>query len=185
MKYLKKFENAQSDQYLEPTSFDIMALERVKSIFTDLAEDNNWYRFDWSGSDFPKESGVHYTYFTWAELAEQGVKNTYGSDLESKERFIQRWIGEMLKDKSFEIRVYVNTKIDSLGRSQVAVGFTNYIALYEQQRQMLKQVNQKITQEITSPLESLGYVVKTNWSPIKTLGVATDLITLKINYKDI
>ena len=68
MRYLKKFSRI-FESVEVPTKFDEDALEEVKMIFNDFAEDNDFYVYEWSLLSHPfEEVGIFYTYFSWIEL---------------------------------------------------------------------------------------------------------------------
>jgi len=148
-----------------PDYFDIECLEEVKSIFEEFAEENNFYKFEWSIDSSPQEVGIHYTYFTWVELESQPN--------EDKKKLARKIMNDMLTEKYFNIQVDINEEMDR----KKEYGGTKCTSQWND-------IIQKINDNFIKRIETLGYKVKISTGSMSSYDIWTDQIVLKINYSE-
>jgi len=167
MKYLKKF--SIRENFGVATEFDNEALEQVKMIFSDFAEDHNFYKYKWSIVSYPTDADISYTYFTWIDLQYEFPRN----------KMAEKIYREMLEKKYFQILINVNqnmnnyTQIKDFGDSK------------KRDYQPFNDVISDIEGELIPHLESLGYKIDINYGCFSSLDIYTHQISLKIDYSNL
>ena len=169
MRYLKKFSRIFESVEL-PTKFDEDALEEVKMIFNDFAEERDFYVYEWSILSHPfEEVGIFYTYFSWIEL-----KNKFRTN-----KMAHRVYLEMLEKKYFQITINVNEKLK-----------TNEVVPHwrEQKNRNYKPFNKvvgDIEKYFIPRVESIGYKVSVTFGSMSSNEIYTHQISLTIDYSQI
>lgn len=169
MKYLRKFSRIAESAEL-PTKFDTDALEEVKMIFNDFAEDHNFYVYEWSLLSHPfDEVGVFYTYFSWVELQNKFATNKMAQGVYLK----------MLETKYFQITINVNEK---LKRDEVVPHWRDRKDRYYKP---FNKVVSDIEKYFIPQLESIGYKVSMTFGSMSSNEIYTHQISLTIDYSQI
>jgi len=145
-----------------PDYFDIECLEEVKSIFEEFAEENNFYKFEWSIDSSPQEVGINYTYLTWVELESQPNEN--------KNKLARKIMNDMLTTKYFNILVDINRK--------------KYGSTLVPTTSKFNDIIQKINDNFIKRIETLGYKVKISTGSMSSYEIWTDQILLKVDYSE-
>ena len=170
MRYLKKFSRI-FESVEAPTKFDEDALEEVKMIFNDFAEDHDFYACEWSLVSHPlfEEVGIFYTYFSWIEL-----KNKFKTN-----KMAHRVYLEMLEKKYFQITINVNEK---LKRDEVVPHWR------DQKNRDYKPFNKVVgdlEKYFIPRVESIGYKVSLTFGSMSANEIYTHQISLTIDYSQI
>ena len=169
MRYLKKFSRIVESVEV-PTKFDEDALEEVKMIFNDFAEDHDFYVYEWSLLSHPfEEVGIFYTYFSWIEL-----KNKFKTN-----KMAHRVYLEMLEKKYFQITINVNER---LKRNDVVPHWR------DQKNRDYKPFNKvvgDIEKYFIPRVESIGYKVLVTFGSMSSNEIYTHQISLTIDYSQI
>lgn len=169
MRYLKKFSKIFESVEL-PTKFDEDALEEVKMIFNDFAEERDFYVYEWSLLSHPfEEVGIFYTYFSWIEL-----KNKFKTN-----KMAHRVYLEMLEKKYFQITINVNEKLKT---DEVVPNWR------EQKNRNYKPFNKvvgDIEKYFIPRVESIGYKVSVTFGSMSSNEIYTHQISLTIYYSQI
>jgi hypothetical protein len=170
MKYLKYFESLNNDigQFIEPDKFDSDSLEEFKSIFDEFAEDNNYYKYKWTLESHPEEEGIHYTYFTWADLENQPN--------ESKNKLAVKIANDMLNTKYFQMIINVNEKLKKDEE------IPHWRDRRDRHYKPFKKVVDDIEKYFIPRVESIGYKVTITFGSMSSNDTYTHQVNLKIDY---
>lgn len=169
MKYLKKFSRIFESIEL-PTKFDTDALEEVKMIFNDFAEDHDFYKYEWSLLSHPfEEVGIFYTYFSWIDLQNKFATNKMAQSV---------YLG-MLEKKYFQIAINVNEK---LKRDEVVPHWRDRKDRYYKP---FNKVVGDLEKYFIPRLESIGYKVSMTFGSMSANEIYTHQISLTIDYSQI
>ena len=169
MKYLKKFSRIFESIEL-PTKFDTDALEEIKMIFNDFAEDHDFYKYEWSLLSHPfEEVGIFYTYFSWIDLQNKFATN----------KMAQRVYLGMLEKKYFQITINVNEK---LKRDEVVPHWGDQKDRYYKP---FNKVVGDLEKYFIPRLESIGYKVSMTFGSMSANEIYTHQISLTIDYSKI